>query len=152
LTEEFARCGSTSSADFPELVDADGVDSDRLSTDEAEGVDLFDIYVYRPEEGTGDWPEDIPHPAIFFAPGVGLNTVRTDPTDPEDHYYHYLFEPLAQAGFVVFAIQPSSRLGKRQAARSARVRNARVGGGGRGRIANPRCSWATAAAARRQRG
>jgi hypothetical protein len=107
--------------DFPELVDANGVDPDRLSTRDAEGIDFFDIYVYRPEDGSGDWPEDMPHPAVFFAPGTGLNTVTPNsfPTQPEDHFYNYLFEPLAQAGFVVLAIQPSNAgwgSGKRRAA------------------------------------
>jgi hypothetical protein len=92
--------------DFPELVDANGVDTDRLNT-YGEDTDIFDIYVYRPEDSSGDWPEAIPHPAVFFIPGVGLDTVASDPTEPEDHFYNYLFQPLAQAGFVVLAIQPS---------------------------------------------
>ncbi|MCX4246346.1 alpha/beta hydrolase family protein [Paraliomyxa miuraensis] len=107
--------------DFPELVDANGVDSDRLSTHEGEGIDRFDIYVYRPKDPTGEWPDDGPHPAIFFVPGKGLNTVRPGgpATEPEDHFFGFLFEPMAQAGFVVFAIQPSSvewGSGKRRAA------------------------------------
>src|SRR5690606_21980587 len=96
--------------DFPELVDPDGMDEDRLSTNWDEGdEDTFDIFVYRPRDAAGDWPTTpMPHPAVFFAPGRGLRTASLSPTEPDDHYYYSTIQPLVEAGFVVFAIEPSS--------------------------------------------
>src|SRR5690606_4520176 len=55
-----------------------------------------------------EWPDAPPHPAIFFAPGRGLDTAAASPSSEADHYYWPFFEPLVEAGFVVFAIQPSN--------------------------------------------
>src|SRR5690606_24977172 len=82
--------------------------------------DTFDIFVYRPRDAAGDWPTTpMPHPAVFFAPGRGLRTASLSPTEPDDHYYYSTIQPLVEAGFVVFAIEPSSPdwgSGKRRAA------------------------------------
>lgn len=121
-SEEFApNVRPSIVCDFPELVDPDGLDDDRLSTDlDDDAEEVFDILVYRPRDASGDWPTtQTPHPAVFLAPGRGLETVGPDLADPDDHYYYPLIEPLVEAGFVVFAIEPSSvdwGSGKRRAA------------------------------------
>jgi len=109
----------------PALVDPSGNDDTRLNTEpvplpETGSTDTFSIYVYRPEDGQGNWPSAPPHPAIFFAPGRGLDLLNdSDLSNPANHFSWPIFEPLAESGFVVFAIEPSDSIwsgGKRRAA------------------------------------
>ncbi|MBX7080380.1 MAG: hypothetical protein K1X88_14380 [Nannocystaceae bacterium] len=122
VAEDFAEDVDPSVVcDFDEIVDGDGIDSDRLDTNASGGVDTFDVFVYRPADNLGDWPDAPPHPAIFFAPGRGLNLVNRggDLTNSNNHLYWPFFESLTEAGFVVVAIEPSNNDwsgGKRKAA------------------------------------
>ena len=59
------------------------------------------LWVYRPQDPTTmDWP-DARLPVVFFARATG--SAIAEGTQPSDHYYSHIFEPLVRAGFVVIA-------------------------------------------------
>ncbi len=71
----------------------------------------FSVFVYHPQDENGDWREDVENrPAVFFSPANGTlaSLVVDDGADEEDHRYRHLMRTLVEAGFVVFAMQPTA--------------------------------------------
>ena len=70
----------------------------------------FEVFVYRPDDGEGNWPEGLDErPAVFFGPANGTDYRLVDDgagLTEASHRYRDLIGSLVSDGFVVFGINP----------------------------------------------
>jgi hypothetical protein len=69
--------------------------------------DDFEVWIYHPQDDLGNWPVGHPpFPAVFMAPGRGLEVQDPPVAGAAEHRYLPVLAALARAGFVVIAVEP----------------------------------------------
>ncbi len=108
--------------DLPGIYDPGATQPDDPELNDNLTVTGFSVFVYHPQNGSGEWPAGLAdRPAVFLAPanGTGVNLVANVGTNEADHRYRELIRTLVEAGFVVFGLQPeadSMNSGRRRSA------------------------------------
>jgi hypothetical protein len=97
--------------DFEGIFDQSGNDEMALTS-----ANAFEVFVYHPQDGQGDWPVGLDErPVIFFGPGNGYNVVDSGGF----HRYPDLVTAWVEMGFVVIGVQPESSIGMSSGQRRA---------------------------------